>query len=237
LRHQILSQVDDRRSLSSPQFIAEIEERWGQFKSLFEQFLSERHENTSRSHSIRDRVGEMVSSREWWVFENLAGLEHYSGHYRQTGRKLLRELRSCSCTAPVSNDREGPPFCPVCGFTMERKRRRERLPDDLWKIVHEGLDSYDRLVRSHKNEIAAALTSDTEIVRDKDAKESGAALAEKLKNGVQILDCSENELRVLRIVLERHIPRLSRTYSEVDEHFSPVITAEEIIEDVVVVNS
>jgi len=213
--------------------IAALETLWQDFGSRFDSRLAESHAASARLHETRDKAAEIMSSHEWWVFENLANTGNFGATYRQTAREMVRELRVCNCTTQLAPGSSSPLTCPGCGYSLRASRRRQTLPQRLWALVCEALESFETSIGRQREKLSTAIH---ELIADEpseDGKSSGASLAEKLGNGSRLLDLSEDELRMLQAAIVRYGP-LHSSESFVPSTYSPAVT---VIEDAVVLSS
>jgi hypothetical protein len=237
LRGKIAELVAERSIGIGPDETSQLEQMWAEFREKFDAYIADRHATSSRMHDARDRANEVLASREYWVFENLGKIDRLPRRHWMESRELLRKLRSCNCTLDLSTGNLGPPFCPACGFTLKIDRRRDRLPDRLWKVVNDGLASYERLIRARKDELLSLIEGIAKSKTDEVSKAAASTLMTSISNGANTVDLSENELRLLQLILKDHLSPSEMHASVAEESFSPVITAEAIIEDAIVVNS
>jgi len=121
---------------------AKLDTLWTSFKGSHDHLIAESHAASARLHETRDKAAEIMSSHEWWVFENLANTGSFSPSYRQSARELMRELRVCNCTLLVVEGSTSPLVCPGCGFSLRNSRKRRTLPNRLWALISHGLDSF-----------------------------------------------------------------------------------------------
>jgi len=231
LREEIGRMLEETDSLELAGKAADLEALLSDFRVRFNAFIAERHTSASRSHDVRDRTNEILASREWWVFENLAKIELFPQRFRLASRELLRELRMCNCTAQPASTSNGAPFCAVCGFSLKRKRRRDNLPDKFWKTVHGGLAEFESILRVQKD----VLLSLSDSIGQSGGDAAFRDLSVSLSNGARIVDLSENELRALQTIIQRSLQEDS-VGASIHETFTPVITGE-IIEDAVLLQS
>jgi hypothetical protein len=176
-----------------------------------------------------------MASHEWWVYENLSTVEQFPTRFGRITREIMRELRRCNCTNTVVVPEGKAAFCPSCGISAKTERVRSALCTKLWETVNQAIVAYDHVLgRLVEDVCESARTVGSEQKND---SVSGAAnsIEEKLRHGVSVADFSEEELRVLILAMRRLHPT-SGQRSEIEESISPVITGEEIVEDVVVVH-
>jgi len=237
LRKQILANVEAPLSLNSDEKITEVKGLCDTFRSTFEAHIAEMHTAASRSHDTRDKTGEVMASREWWVFENLARISLFPQRFWIESRELLRELRFCNCVVQYSSLARGQRICPACGFSLKHHRDRERLPDKLRSVVHSGLACYGRIIDSRKEELLSLIGEIAKAQNEPEIRDSADSLKVGISGAMPLVDLTENELRILQLVLRRHLTPVHAPMADVGEPISPIITAEEIIEDAVVVNS
>ncbi|HEY2865694.1 MAG TPA: hypothetical protein VGJ02_01265, partial [Pyrinomonadaceae bacterium] len=213
--------------------IEQLEMLWQEFGAKFDARLAESHAVSARLHETRDKAAEIMSSHEWWVFENLANTGHFDAAYRQTAREIIRELRVCNCTTQIAAGSSSPLACPGCGYSFRANRRRQTLPQRLWALVSEALESYEASIARQRDKLVAAIY---ELVQDEPSeggKLSGASLAGKLTSSSRLLDLSEDELRILQAAIVRFGP-LRSSESFIPSTYSPAVT---VIEDALVLSS
>lgn len=237
IRREILEMIDERDLAISSSVFQELELHWTDFRSKFGEYISARHEAASRSHEVRDKAAEILSNHKWWVFENLAAIDYFPARYRRESRDIMRDLRTVNCTATIPLSVSERPFCPSCGFSLTAERRRSILPSRLWKVINDGLDAFQQVIRKFKDELLTSLVTFVTTGLDASANTAASGLAEKLASDINILELSENELRVLRVLFERHLPPPISDFIEATHVYVPEFAPEAIIDDVVVVNS
>jgi hypothetical protein len=236
LRRKIALVLDGPVTSESLAATGAVAQNWNEFRLGFDAFIIEQHELSSRSHEVRDKATEIISTHEWWVFENLTEIEQFPTRFRRISRDILRELRKCNCTAKIVVSSDQAPFCPVCGFSMKTERQRRVLCSQLWETINQAIGAYETVIHRMRDDVLAALKEYTKQTGDAVVKETSSILSENLKNGLRATDLSENELRLLRVIFGRLQAPPKLDLREIDDGFTPVITAEEIIEDAVVVN-
>jgi hypothetical protein len=104
----------------------------------------------------------------------------------------------------------------------------------LWETINQAIVAYDHVLSRLRDDVIDACGHFAATVDDEAVSNDSLSLAEKIGHGVSVADLTENELRVLVFVLhELHVPSAEPA---VEESIPPVITGEEIVEDVVVVH-
>ena len=234
VRTSIRSVIKDSNSVAGILKATEVRTTWLDLQANYATFIAERHESSARSHEHRDRVNEILASHEWWVFENLSSIDQFPTRFRRISREILREIRVCNCTNSITVSDTKVAFCSACGFTAKTDRVRSILCLRLWENVNQALVAYDHVLSRTADEViesaeAISAASNGSVV------ESLSSMSEKLKHGVSVTDFSEDELRILIMAMRKmRMPTLD--HQVVEESIAPVITAEEIVEDAVVVH-
>jgi hypothetical protein len=242
-----LAEIDDMRrgiadvttaqvSTGSIDSFSRLDESWTQYQEKFADRLSSRHEASARSHEIRDRAHEIQATREWWIFENLSDVRQFPTRFRRICRGILRELRKCNCTARLTQQAGRPPFCAVCGYSPRSERSRKMLCGQLWETVNQALGAYEHVLGRMQEEVAGGVDQYLTSSKAEAATAAAGSLSEHLRDGLRLTDLSDDELRVLRIVMDELSSASDREIRDLTEGLPPVFTAEQVIEDAVVVN-
>lgn len=231
-RSQVRKVISNKTSISAILKAPEVRTGWLDLKSNFGQYISERHIASARSHEHRDRMNEILGSHEWWVFENLSSIEQFPTRFRKISRDVQRELRKCNCTNEVVRLENSEAFCPVCGFSAKSDRVRSTLCLRLWENVNQAIVAYDHVLSRIGQEVSESMAA----ISDSPGQESNVRSAQdKLERGVSVADFTEDELRILMMAMRRLEPT-GYSREVLEESIVPVITGEEIVEDVVVVH-
>jgi hypothetical protein len=234
-RSTLKTAIKDRHSIAGILKATEVRTNWLDLQAAYNNHISERHESSARSHGHRDRANEILASQEWWVFENLSSIDQFPTRFRRIAREILREIRTCNCTNPIAVSDTRSAFCPACGFSAKTDRVRSTSCLRLWETVNQALVAYDHVLsRSVDEVIEAAESLAVSLLAGVDV-DSIKSMGEKLKHGISVSDFTEDELRVLILAMRQmRLPPCSQP--AVDDSIAPVITAEEIVEDAVVVH-
>jgi len=103
----------------------------------------------------------------------------------------------------------------------------------LWETINQALVAYDHVLSRIQNDVVEASTEFAALSRNETIAEGALAVGEKLRHGISVADYSENELKVLILIL-RKMRVSSNSHAVVEEALTPVITGEEIVDDAVV---
>ena len=232
-RRSLVNSISGKTSAASLLTIREIDLRWNEFRDAHDQVIRNRHEASSRSHEFRDRANEILESHIWWVYENLSDVDEFPTRFKRICRDILRELRKCNCTNAVVTESRTPAFCPSCAYSGKTDRVRRQLCLRLWETINQALVAYDHVLGRIQSDVIEASTEFAASSSDELIAEGALSVGEKLRHGVSVADYSENELKVLILILRKM--RLSvASQPIVEESLPPVITGEEIVDDAVV---
>jgi len=234
-RTEISQKVWQRLSVTSGSISNDLASDWANFRSSYNEFILSQHAASARFHDIKDRANEILDSHVWWVYENLCDVDQFPTRFRRITREILREIRKCNCTSSVVQNDTSPAYCPTCGFSVHTDRVRNILCIKLWETINQAIVAYDHVLGRIQEEVLDAGAAFGASISDESVAESVLAMCDKLRNGVSVADFTENEMRVLIVVLRRMAIGLE-AHHELEEAIDPVITGEEIVEDVVVVN-
>jgi hypothetical protein len=206
---------------------------WEEFQSNFNRHFESLHEASSRSHDIRDRANEIMASHEWWIYENLSEVDQFPTRFNRITKEIARDLRNCNCTAKISAAGQRPAFCPLCGFEIKSERYRSLLCGRLWETINQAIVAYDHVLQRMKDDVIERAEAIAKKATNGYAH-GAKGLSEKLRVDASVAACTDDELRVLIMVLNelRHMPA---TMPHIEESVPPVVTGEEIVEDVLVV--
>jgi hypothetical protein len=207
---------------------------WSEFQKNFNEDFEMRHVASSRTHEIRDRANEILATHEWWIFENLADVEQFPTRFRRITKEILRELRRCNCTASANTAEYVPPYCAVCGYSLRSDRNRSLLCGRLWDTINQAIVAYDHVLQRIKDDVIEGAEKFAKSNKSGDGADAAKGLLKKLKDGVSVAALDGNELRAMLLVFKR----LNAPSAEplIEESITPVVTAEEIIEDAVVMH-
>ena len=206
---------------------------WEDLQANFNKHFQSLHESSSRSHDIRDRANEIMASHEWWIYENLSEIGQFPTRFNRMTKEITRELRNCNCTAKVSSVSQRPAYCSACGFEIKSERYRSLLCGRLWETINQAIVAYDHVLHRMKDDVverAEVLAKTAKAGYGVGAK----GLLGKLRADASVAACNDDELRVLIIILNElhHVPT---RLTHIEESVPPVVTGEEIVEDVLVV--
>lgn len=234
-RVSVRTAVKNRNSIAGILKASEVRTNWLDLQANYTSYISERHESSARSHEHRDRANEIMASHEWWVFENLASIDQFPTRFRRISREILREMRKCNCTNAVAVSDGKLVFCPTCGYSAKTDRVRSSLCLRLWDTVNQALVAYDHVLSRSVDEVIEAANLVAGSIKTEPVTGSVSFLSDKLRHGISVADFTEDELRVL-ILAMRKMQLPAHSQDGVEESIAPVITAEEIVEDAVVVH-
>lgn len=206
---------------------------WEDFQANFNKHFEVLHESSSRSHDIRDRANEIMASHEWWIYENLSEVEQFPTRFTRIIREIVRELRNCNCTAKVSTSAQRPAFCPACGYALKSDRFRALLCGRLWETVNQAIVAYDHVLQRMKDDVIERAASHAK--KSKNGAADGAkGLVEKFRSGASVATYTDDELRVLMLIFNE-LRSTPASLPDLEESIPPMVTGEEIVEDVLVV--
>jgi len=235
LRRRIRNSTGNHWSVENILNASPVEDAWTQFQGAFSEFTRASHDAAARVHDARDRANEIMASHEWWVFENLSEVDQFPTRFCRIAKECLRELRRCNCTSTVADVRERPPYCAVCGYTIRTDRNRALICNHLWENINQAIVAYDHVMLRLKSDIVELAKEFAASSKVADEVSAAKKLVESLESDLSVADISENELRILIMMLARMQSDTVRM-PEIDESMPPVIVGEQIIEDVVVVH-
>jgi hypothetical protein len=232
-RAEMIDVLASGSSISNIVAAGHLTVHWEEFRTNFNKHFESLHESSSRSHDIRDRANEIMASHEWWIYENLSVVDQFPTRFNLITKEIARELRNCNCTAKISTAMQRPAYCPLCGFEVKSDRYRAMLCGRLWETINQAIVAYDHVLQRMKDDVIER--AESVAMSSKAGYADGAkGLLEKLRSDASVATCSDDELRVLIIVLNelRHMPA---RLPHLEESIPPVVTGEEIVEDVLVV--
>jgi hypothetical protein len=208
---------------------------WNDFQANYNQYFEKHHESSSRSHEVRDRANEIIASHEWWIYENLANVEQFPTRFKRITKGILREIRNCNCTAAVSASDRQPAYCSSCGYSVKSDRHRWMLCTRLWETVNQAIVAYDHVLQRIKDDVIERAELMAKRKKDKIEQAAVKDLLEKLRTDASVAAFTEDELRAFMLVC-KDLRSPADKLVDVEESITPVVTGEEIIEDVVVVH-
>jgi hypothetical protein len=233
-RAVILGALGNGASIDSIVASGRLSLNWTEFQKNFNEDFETRHVASSRTHEIRDRANEILATREWWVFENLAEVDQFPTRFKRITKEILRELRRCNCTANVANDASFPAYCTVCGYSLKSDRSRSLLCGRLWDTINQAITAYDHVLQRIKDDVVEAAEKFARSSKSEEAAAAAKGVLKKLKDGASVSALDENELRAMLLVFKRL--NAPNTEPILEESITPVVMAEEIIEDAVVMH-
>ena len=233
-RQAILDVFNQGTSIDALKASGRLTVHWNDFQANFNKLFESRHASSARSHEVRDRVNEITASHEWWIYENLCEVDQFPARFRQIVKDILRETRNCNCTAQVSSSVTRPAFCPICGYSLKSDRYRALLCDRLRETINQAIAAYDHVLQRIKNDVLERAEILLKRAKDDTARTGAKGVCEKLESDASVASYSDDELRTLILVFnELRLP--ASDASDVEESIPPIVTGEEIFEDVLVV--
>jgi hypothetical protein len=231
-RRPILDVLTRGASVETTVAAGRLTAHWDEFRENFNKYLETRHQASARSHDIRDRANEIMASHEWWIYENLSSVEQFPTRFRHIIKEILRELRTCNCTADVQTGQ--PAFCAICGYAIKSDRYRSQLCGRMWETVNQSIVAYDHVLQRMKDDVLERAEAIAKRAKDKTAGAAARRLVDKLKKDDTVAGYDDDELRTL-VVVFRELQAPTTGLHDVEESIPHVVTGEEIVEDVLVV--
>lgn len=142
-RDALLSLIEEIYRQPSQILNSEMNEMWDLFQENFTEFYARRHDAVMKSHQLQEKFDKIMSSPEWWEFENLSAVGFLPSYFFKQAQTISRRLKQLNCRHNTRETLKSYPFC-VCAFSLAETEDWERLPQTLWEIVNQGLFSYRR---------------------------------------------------------------------------------------------
>lgn len=200
IRSELLTKFNESEFWRSESSLTEIETMWELFLGSYSEFVASKHDAVYRSHEIRESFDEILSSDRWWEFQNLSAIELFPRHYWLQSQRLLRRFRALTCRADVRERLKHHPFC-SCGFSASSSAAFADLPRELSEVVELGLKAYHELLKDLYPEIISRITSLPEEFQTGPLRAAVESLSGTLVSDAAVSTLSDDELRVLSILL------------------------------------
>jgi Family of unknown function (DUF6079) len=201
-----------------------------EFRDQYTAHFAELHDNTMRSHEIREKIDEILQSSEWWEFENLSRIPIFHQNYRKQTQKLLKQTGELACNFDVREMLRTKPFC-ACSFQMSNAKTWENLPSRLNETIKLGRTSYRRTLRFLAQNLVPLLENFAEQEKNTEFAECAKKLSIIFRQNAEIPLLNNVDLQVLSkiitllpnsIILQTKPPEMTSfaTREEVRQNFN-----------------
>ncbi len=200
-RDELLGVIDRSYSNQGDVRRTEIESSWLNFQKLFSDFFTASHDAVMKSHYLQEKYDEILSSDQWWEFENLSNIAAFRGVFWRKSQMICREFKELDCQYDTKETLKVHPFC-GCSFSLAKMEYWEKLPQILSQTIIHGLDSYKVNLIDMSDEIVPKLKAFADNIGDNEFAAAARNLIRRLKEGEEISRISNDEMKVLQKIFE-----------------------------------
>lgn len=200
-REQLYQVIDRSRNNPSDASNREMGYLWIKFQRDFAELFARRHDEFVTSRVLKQRLGEIETSDQWWQFENLSALRLFDSRWWETAETLRNQIADVSCKSSVREALKQRPFC-SCGFDLSSAALVESLPERLESTISEGLANYRKLMIADRPRIAALVESS---LKSSDERATAVKLSDKLGSESELESLTPEEFVILRAALCREL--------------------------------
>jgi hypothetical protein len=154
-----------------------------------------------KSHRLQETFDEIFRSDEWWEFENLSQISTFPQHYWAESQEIRCRSSRLDCRYNARVMLKTHPFC-ACSFNLSQFRDWEMLAEKLSQTVNRGRSAYRRNLFLLRETLLPVLERFSAQANERRLAEAGWRLIEIFRNGSNLPTLKNDELSVLRKVLE-----------------------------------
>jgi hypothetical protein len=179
----------------------ETENLWESFQNKFSEYFAVKHDTIMKSHRLQETFDEIFRSDEWWEFENLSQISTFPQHYWAESQEIRRRSSRLDCRYNARVMLKTHPFC-ACSFNLAQFGDWEMLAEKLSQTVNRGRSAYRRNLFLLRETLLPVLERFSAQANERRLAEAGWRLIEIFRNGSNLPTLKNDELSVLRKVLE-----------------------------------
>ncbi|NNE99972.1 MAG: hypothetical protein HKN25_13205 [Pyrinomonadaceae bacterium] len=200
LRENLLELIENTYESPSAETNLEMETVWESFHAAYSEHFALKHDAIMKSRQLRDELGEIQKSDEWWEFENLSKMPIFQKVHWQKTQKILKQFRRLDCSFDVNESLKSKPFC-ACFFSLARVNDMVKLPKALSETIHFGLKSYHRTISMMRDYLVKAVDEHVKNEKDKEFVKDAKALIQTINEKSENYKFSNGQFMVLHSVL------------------------------------
>ncbi len=170
-----------------------LESTFAEFVSAFSVNFVKAHDEVMRSEVLKKQIDEVLSSDEWWEFENLSALPIFRRSHIRKAASILSRLRGLKCERDAAESLSERPFC-ACGFRLSEEKLVQSLPKELIGAVLQGSGSYRRTL-AKSADVLEPIIEKLELEEGTEARES---LKAKIRARGDVSPMTSEEINLLR---------------------------------------
>ena len=167
---------------------------WIKFQRDYAEFFARQHDSFIATAGLRQRLGEIEQTEQWWQFENLSPLPVFDKQWWNKARHIRSRMVQVNCKADVGEILKNQPFCGYA-FELSKTAELKNLSSALEETVSAGLNNYIETLRSRADEFAGLIEK---AQRSGASKSEGSSLAKRLRAGEDLSSLSQLEMSVLQ---------------------------------------
>lgn len=193
----------------------EIQSLWDRFRAAYSEHFAAEHDGLLATPILRDKLNDIIKTDLWWEFENMAGIPSFDPSFRSRAISMVQSIRSYDCRYDTRKVLESSPQC-GCAFALGKVNDIESLPDELWRIVNEGLRSFRDSIRLRAVELREELEQKASFESDGGKRRRILELRSNIADKKDIRRLTEAELQILAHAFEQLAFRTSDNSREQD---------------------
>ena len=196
-REQLYQVID--RSFTTPSDASnrEMGYLWIKFQRDYADFFLRQHDSFIASAGLRQRLGEIEQTEQWWKFENLSPLPVFDQKWWNEARHIRGRMVQVNCKADLQEVLKDRPFC-GCVFELSNTAELKNLPSALEEVVAAGLHGYATTLRARKDEFAGLIDK---AHNNGASKSDASSLAKRLRADDDLSTLSQQDIFVLQSAL------------------------------------
>lgn len=134
-RESLMSLLDEFEAAPSIDTSRKIGYAFSRFQREYLDYYLSLHDIAMRSHEVQERIDQLKTSEEWWLFESLR--DFFDGGLRSEETSILAMIKRLDCTAKTDELLATFPRC-SCGYIPSQHEQWQSVGDDLARMVTES---------------------------------------------------------------------------------------------------
>ncbi len=201
LREKLISIVDESYINPGESLNEEMESLWQNFHRSFSEHFAVKHDLVMQSHTLQEKLDQILRSDEWWEFESLSRLSIFQKSYWKEAQKIYRQIKELNCRFDVREMVKTQPFC-ACSFNLSKMSEWENLPETLVEHINYGRKNYRRVLQTLSQVLIPQIEKFAVENNDEEFFEAAHRLIEVFKEDRDATLLGNNELIVLQKVFD-----------------------------------
>lgn len=173
-----------------------------EFRREFADAFTRAHNSVINAHDVQEKLEEILSSDEWWEFENLAALPIFRQDHFERAQKIVSAVRGMKCEADIEERIYERPFCD-CSFSLKGRDDWQLMPKELIAIVLQGSDSFKRTLNAASEVFGPILESLAAESGDDDLQKAAESARKKIASRGDAAMFDTLELQMIRKAAEQ----------------------------------